>query len=54
MFNKLTISFYSSSTPKILPFLSPYINSGWLKLNKYYNKMGHTPVYVAAVVVVGA
>jgi hypothetical protein len=31
-------------------FLSPHINLGWAKLNKYYGLIKKSPAYVAAVV----
>jgi hypothetical protein len=32
------------------PFLSPYINIGWMKLNKYYALTDKSPAYVSAIV----
>jgi hypothetical protein len=31
-------------------FFSPYINIGWIKLNKYYGLTDKSPAYVSAVV----
>jgi hypothetical protein len=32
------------------PFLSPYINMGWIKLNKYYALTNKLPAYIFAIV----
>ena len=32
------------------PFMSPYCNSGWVKLDKYYSLTERSPVYIAALV----
>ena len=32
------------------PFIGPCINSGWEKLDKYYNLTDRSPVYIAAMV----